>query len=377
VRSGPFGRRSRPGGLQRSGGRRWPKRLLVGTAVFVVVMLLAGLSGYLYLDSKLGGIPRVPVSGLSRPVAGQPLDVLLIGSDSRAFETNGTQAKAFGSKTVQTGQRADTIMIARFLTDGHVEMLSIPRDTWVQISGAGGSNRINAAYNSGPSQLVATIEHDFGIPINHVAMVDFGGFPAMVDALGGISMDFPDPVVDRYTGLDVKQTGCQTVTGNESLALVRSRHLYYYAQHQWNYDGMSDFSRIQRQQAFFHSLLNRIHSVVPDLFRLNSFVGATVQGLKLDQGFSSNALLALGWSYHSLGQDALTNSILPTSNAVISGADVLLPAPGPDHQVIQAFLAGDTKTFTSASGAPAAHAVLTSGGVISGHLAEPWNPFPC
>ena len=77
-----------------------------------------------------------------------------------------------------------------------IEMLSIPRDTYVPIPGTGGSNRINAAFNNGPSLLVKTIQQDFGIPINHVVVANFPGFEGMVNALGGISLDFPDPVRD-------------------------------------------------------------------------------------------------------------------------------------------------------------------------------------
>ena len=92
-------------------------------------------------------------------------------------------------------------------------MLSIPRDTYVPIPGTGSSNRINAAFNSGPSLLVETIQQDFGIPINHVVVANFPGFEGMVNALGGISLDFPYPVRDLYSGLNVTTVGCQTVNG--------------------------------------------------------------------------------------------------------------------------------------------------------------------
>lgn len=362
------------------GGRRWPKRVLIGAVVVVVLLLVMSVAGYAYIDSELGGIQRVAVTGLTPAKAGQPLDILLIGSDSRQCETTAAQAKAFGSKATQTGQRADTIIVARFLGSGQVELFSIPRDTWVPIAGTNGSAKINAAFNSGPSQLVATIQQNFKIPINHVAMVNFCGFPAMVNALGGITMDFPDPVTDPYTGLDVRQTGCQTVDGTEALALVRSRHLSYYADGKWNYDGMSDFSRIQRQQAFFRALLDKVRSAFPDPFTVNDFVNAAVQGLAVDKSFSSSSMIALGWHDHSLGASSLVTSLLPTTESVIDGEDVLLPAPTEDHAVIQAFLAGNTATFESALGRSTAspgHTSLVSSTVIIGHLDEPWNPYPC
>ncbi len=68
-------------------------------------------------------------------------------------------------------------------------------------------NRINAAYNSGPDLLIQTIESVLHIPINHYISVGFHGFSGMVNALGGVTMDFPTAVKDAYTGLDVTTTG--------------------------------------------------------------------------------------------------------------------------------------------------------------------------
>ncbi len=371
-----FRARSRGGLGQRRTGRRWPKRVLIGSLSLVVVLVVLAVAEYVYVDTKLGDIHREAVSTLTPTKAGQPLDVLLVGSDSRSCDT-AAQAAAFGSKTTVTGQRSDTLLVARFLTDGHIEMLSIPRDLWVPIAGTGGSSKINSAFNNGPGPLVATIQHDLHIPINHVVMTNFCGFPRMVNSLGGIYMDFPVPVTDRYTGLRVFHPGCQLVDGLEAFQVVRSRHLYYFEHGHWNYDGMSDFSRIKRQQAFFHALLDRVHTVIPDVFRLNSFLGSLVSSVAVDSGFSANAMLALGWSYHSLSTSNLVTSTLPVSNAVIQGQDALLPVPQ-DATVIHAFLAGDTKSFAVALGAPHHDAVLTSAPVINNNaLQEPWNPYPC
>ncbi len=356
--------------------RRWPKRLLIGAISLVVVLVVVSVGSYLYLDSKLGGIERVAVSGLTPVKPGQPLDILLIGSDSRSCEKS-SQSAAFGSKTTVTGERSDTIIVARLLSGSRVEMLSIPRDTWVPIAGTGGSNKINSAFNNGAGQLVQTIQDNFHIPINHVIMVNFCGFPAMVNSLGGVYMDFRYPVKDGFSGLYVRQTGCQLVNGTEALALVRSRHLFYFARRTWNYDVQSDFSRIKRQQAFFHALLDRVHQVVPNIFRLSSFVGATVGGLAVDSGFSSSEMIDIGWDYHSLSESNLFTSLLPTTEAVIDSEDVLLPAPSYDRTVTSAFLAGNVGTFQSALGMPPHRVYLAQSSVVTGNFPEPWNPVPC
>lgn len=370
------GRHSRLGGPGQRGGRRWPKRILIGFGALVLVLFLAAVASFGYVYSQLSSIPRMKVTSLSQSSRGGE-DVLMVGSDSRSCVKTAAQAKSFGSSKAVVGQRSDTIMIARFLPSGKVEMLSIPRDTWVPIAGTTISAKINASFNYGPGDLVRTIQQNFHIPINHVVQVNFCGFPAMVNALGGIYMDFPDPVRDAYTGLNVQKTGCQLVTGSEALALVRSRHLYYFSHGVWNYDGMSDFSRIQRQHAFFRALLSRIHSVMPNIFRLANFSSALVSGLRVDSGFSALSMLSLGWRYHSLSQSSLYSSVLPTTEAVIAGQDALLPAKGPDATVISAFLAGDAGKFQAAVGLPARRIGLTSSSVITDKFKEPWNPYPC
>ncbi len=294
--------------------------------VVVVLVLLLGIAGYFYVDSELGGIPRTAVPALTPLKAGQPMDVLLIGSDSRSFVNTPAEAKSFGKSSTQTGQRSDVIIVARFSPSGAVEMLSIPRDTWVPIAGSGGSNKINAAFADGPNQLVQTIQTDFGIPINHVMVANFPGFEGMVNALGGIYLDFRFPVRDQYSGLHIRTTGCQLVDGAQALGLVRSRHLYYFEKGSWHYDGLSDWSRIRRQQAFFHALLDRVHSVVPNVFRLNSFLNATVDDLNVDSAFKSSELISLGLKYHSLTESQLRSVVLPTSPEVIDGQDALVAA---------------------------------------------------
>jgi len=387
-RFAPAGRGRRHGHTVRT-GRRWPKRLLIGVVSLIVVLALLAVGSYFYLDSKLGGIHREAVPALTPEQPGKPIDILLVGSDSRSFVDNSAQARAFGSKATQTGQRSDVLIVMRLVPGSSmVDMLSIPRDTWVPIPGTGGSNKINAAFNSGPNQLVETIQHDFKIPINHVMLANFPGFAGMVDALGGIKLDFPMPVRDAYSGLDIQQTGCQLVGGQQALALVRSRHLYYYEHGAWHYDGMSDFSRIRRQQAFFHALLDRVHGVIPDVFRLNSFLGATVSDFTVDSRLSSSEMISLGWRYHSLSSSQLQTTVLPTAASVIAGQDVLLPAQPYAEDAIAHFLSSGGSTAALGPGLPAwtgKGARLASGGSPPSNvytdtpqsLPEPWNPTPC
>ena len=248
-----------------------------------------------------------------------------MGSDSRAFVSNATQVKAFGDEANAGGQRSDVTMVARFDPAAKtVTVLSIPRDLWVDIpgndSGISGMNRINAAYDSGPDLLIQTIEQDLGIPINHYVAVDFPGFSGMVDALGGVTMDFPTAVKDQYTGLDVTTIGCQVVNGTTALELVRSRHLYYKNSNgDWEYDGLSDFSRIQRQDAFFRAVLAKVNSSITNPLAINSFIGAAVGNLTIDDTLSQGDLLHIADVFRGLPASHLVTETLPTVAYTTSG----------------------------------------------------------
>ena len=262
--------------------------------------------------------------------------MLFVGSDSRQFvdDDNSTQVNAFGTTGDAGGQRSDVTMVARFVpATKTVTVLSIPRDLWVNIPGdvtdISGMNRINAAFNSGPDLLIQTIEEDLGIPINHYVAVGFPGFSGMVNALGGITMDFPTPVKDQYTGLDVTTTGCQTVNGTVALQLVRSRHLYYMDQYgNWDYDGQSDFSRIQRQDAFFRAVLAKVNTLsLTNPLAVNSFVSAAVGNLTIDDTLNEGDLLHLAEQFKGLPTSHFITETLPTTAYVTSGgADVLQEA---------------------------------------------------
>jgi LCP family protein required for cell wall assembly len=361
-------------------------------SILLVLVLLGGVGGWFYLNAVLGSVKRFPASSLTPQTAGAPIDILLVGSDSRAFVTGTGQAAAFGSATTQAGQRSDVIIVVRLVPSTHqIEMLSIPRDTYVPIPGTGSSNRINAAFNSGANLLVQTIQQDFGIPINHVVAANFPGFEGMVNALGGISLDFPYPVRDPDSGLNVTAVGCQTINGTTALALVRSRHLYYFKTGAWNYDGMSDWSRIQRQQAFFHALLNKASGEFPNIVSMISFLQATASDLQVDSAFSAREMISLGLQFRDAASSSLETEVLPTFPTQIDGNDVLVAAQPYAHQMIASFLAFGSATSTARTSSAGNHAGSTTttmttstttppGQVVFDNpkdLPEPWNPKPC
>ena len=311
-------------------------------------MLLAavGVGGlYVYATYRFDQIKKIHAKHLvAEAPPGKPFNLLLVGSDSRAFVSNATQVNAFGDEANAGGQRSDVTMVARFDPAARtVTVLSIPRDLWVDIpgdvSGISGMNRINAAFNSGPDLLVQTIEQVLGIPINHYMSVDFPGFSGMVNALGGITMDFPTEVKDQYTGLDVTTTGCQVVNGTTALQLVRSRHLYYKDSNgYWEYDGLSDFSRIQRQDAFFRAVLAKVNASITNPLAINTFIGASVGNLTIDDTLSQSDLFHIAEDFRGLPSSHLVTETLPTIGYTTDGgASVLKQAEPYAQNMIDSF----------------------------------------
>jgi LCP family protein required for cell wall assembly len=323
---------------------RWRRRTLY-TLSFVVLIGALGAGGlYFYAVYRFDQIKKIHAKHLvAAAPLGKPFNLLLVGSDSRAFVSNATQVNAFGNESNAGGSRSDVTMVAHFDPAAkRVTVLSIPRDLWVDIPGNGsiqGMNRINAAFNSGPDLLVQTIERDLGIPINHYVSVNFPGFSGMVNALGGITMSFPTPVKDQYTGLDVTTTGCQPVNGTVALQLVRSRHLAYLGPNgYWEFDGLSDFSRIQRQDAFFRAVLAKLNQSITNPLAINSFLGAAVGNLTIDDTLSQGDLFHIAQVFRGLPSSHLITETLPTLGyTTYGGASVLKLAQPYAQNTIDAF----------------------------------------
>ena len=217
--------------------------------------------------------------------------MLVIGSDSRVGLTPAQQAQAGNADVVQ-GQRSDVVMIWRVdPATRQIAIVSIPRDTLVSMVGA----RRVAGRHVQPDQLVIqrrrerlvqTIEANFGIPINHVMQVDFGGLEGRGQrcSVGSTSTSRTRPRT-RYSGLDITTPGCQLLNGTQALAVARSRHYEYYEDGYWQYDGTSDFGRIQRQDAFLRALIDQAKTKYNPL-TINALIGSIPQGIVIDDQLS-------------------------------------------------------------------------------------------
>ena len=316
---GPVGR---PGPPPSAGAprRRRSRKLLPRLALLVVAFVVVGaLGGYLYAQRAFDRIEKVPVGGALQGGSGGT-NYLLVGTDNRPGVD---------------GNRSDTLLVLR-IAHGTSTIMSIPRDLFVTIPGQAGQHRINTAYNSGPITLVNTVQQTLGIPIDRYIEINFVSFAGVVDALGGVTINFPNPATDSRSGLDVQQTGPVLLRGDQALAYVRSRHYTEVIDGQPKVDGTSDLGRVQRQQAFLRAVLGKA-GASKNPFQLAKIGRALSDGLKVDDRMTVLDAVRFAWN---MGRLNPTSIVLPTTpHTTSAGAEVLLLRQ-PDAAPILAQLKG-------------------------------------
>jgi LCP family protein required for cell wall assembly len=302
---------------------------------FLVALVLAfaltasGIVGaYWFANNKWNGVANANIAPtvFTKAQKGKPANYLIIGSDSRAFVNNATEAQQFGSASVETGQRSDTIMIAHIDPATNTGMLvSIPRDLKTEVPGQG-FTRINAAFNAGPQKLIQTIQQDFGIPINHYLEIDFAGFRDLVNAVGTVPIFFTTAARDVKTGLQIPLPGCYHLNGDQALAYVRSRYYEYKtsATDSWHQDPYSDLGRIQRQQYFIRSLAQvAISTAAHNPFKASDILDKGFRTLTKDRNLSLSDARALVATLHNSTPGQVPMLTLPTKPSG-DGATLLL-----------------------------------------------------
>ncbi len=300
-----------PGG----GGRRWrfwgqPGRrgrriaLVIGT---VVAVLIAGTVGtYFWLDGKLNKSVALPATTLTS--AGT--NWLITGSDSRAGLSR-TEIDAlhvgFDSGTLNS----DSIMLLH-LGSGRPVLISIPRDSYVNIPGHG-YNKMNAALAfGGASLLIKTVESVTGLKIDHYMGIGFGGLVAVVNQIGGVPICLKTATHDSYSGVNLS-AGCHNLNGTQALAFVRDRHSF----------ATGDLQRIQDQRAFLSALLNKATSpgVYLNPFTALPFGSTAASSMSVDTGTS---LLDLVHVASALRNPQTGTVPIADSNYVTSAGDSVL-----------------------------------------------------
>jgi polyisoprenyl-teichoic acid--peptidoglycan teichoic acid transferase len=274
--------------------RRWRRRMLWALIGVILLFLVWAVLGYLAFRSgikdankrldPLAARALTPQKGL---LLSNASNILVLGADAGSKSRQGTQG------------RSDTIILIRTDPDNHkIALLSIPRDLRVEIP-RHGTQKINAAYAfGGPTLAVKTVERVTGLQMNHVVVVDFSTFGEVVDALGGVTINVPRPILSnkfecprrtqaqcaRWPGWRFRK-GPQTMDGHRALIYSRIRENKLDPSE-------SDFTRGERQQAVIQAMADKTTSF--STFLRAPFIGDDlVRPLATD--LSAGQILQLGW----------------------------------------------------------------------------------
>lgn len=212
--------------------------------------------------SRYGALPRT---------ADRPLNILLAGVDVEYDDSAGVWP--YPPKPEDFLGRTDTIVLAQVHPDGQTELLSIPRDTWVNIPGWGMS-KINAANrHGGPEVLAATVQALTGVPIDSYVLLSLGAVRALTDAAGGVTVDVEQRMkYDDNAGklhIDL-YPGRQRLNGEQAEGFLRFRK-----------DNLGDIGRVSRQQAFLTALIAQTRNPL-NWWRLPRMVGALHEHTRSD-----------------------------------------------------------------------------------------------
>lgn len=229
----PTATRPAPGGPGKK--RRHRGRRVIILLVLALVLVLAWPIGLLiWANGKI-----THIDALSGDLGTPGTTYLLAGSDSRADG-------ALEGDTTE-GQRTDTIMLLTVPPSGNTSLISLPRDTYVDIPGYG-PNKLNAAYAFGGAPLlVETVEQLTSIGVDHYVEIGMGGVEGLVDAVGGVELCLDYDVSDKDSGLEW-EAGCHTVDGETALAFARMRKA----------DPLGDIGRTQRQQQVIQAVTGQV-----------------------------------------------------------------------------------------------------------------------
>lgn len=235
---------------------RRPKAGCIPTVLSLLLVFL--VVGTLFADARLTRVDAFPDAPIGNTAG---TNWLIVGSDSREGLSEKDVERLGTGGDIGTG-RTDTIMLMHIPTTGKATLLSIPRDSYVEIPGYG-MDKINAAFAyGGPKLLAETVENATQLRIDHYAEIGMGGLAGITDAIGGVELCPAEPITDPLAHLDV-QAGCQKMDGPTALGYVRTRAT-----------AMGDLDRVQRQREFVSAIMHKAlsPSVLLNPFRLIALV---------------------------------------------------------------------------------------------------------
>lgn len=312
--------------------------------VLVAVLALGVAGGATAMTQLTGNIDTVEMGALGSdrpkavlpedPNAGVPLNIVVMGSDSR---DGANDALAGGG---EIGARSDTTLVMHISGDrSRVEMISIPRDSTVDVpsctttEGATTaelySTKFNAAFSQGVQVggtvadgalcTVKTVEKLTGVFMNGFIVVDFAGFSSMIDAVGGVEVCVEEAIYSPEANHLALEPGTHTLRGVKALDYARAR----------KGDGLgdgSDLGRIGRQQEVMASLARKVLSqeVLTNPAKTLNFLDAVTDSLTMNEELASiDGLAGLAYSMRNVRPDTITFVTVPNEYDPIQTANVL------------------------------------------------------
>ena len=297
----------------RSRRRRILQRVLIATAVLVLVVTSGVVIAYFKLQGNITPINLGTALGTDRPDTvkaegpKRPLNVLVLGSDSRKGTNIGGETPGL----------SDTTMLLHLSANRtRAYGVSIPRDLMVDRPACQAKNgkkmlpaalsQFNAAYAvGGPACTIKTVEKITNVRIDHFVVINFAGFKDMVNAVNGVTVCVPTEVNDTIGHIQLP-AGTYKVNGEQALDYVRVRH------------GIGaetgDIGRMRRQQSFIAAMVAKVVSkgTLANPVRLYKFLDAATSSLTTDSGFANlRELASLGSSIKNIGLDKVQFLTVP------------------------------------------------------------------
>ncbi len=274
---------------------------------FLVVTPLHAWSQVSRVDTQTGPTSPPEASGST---------YLLVGSDSReGLSAEDRTRLGTGSSE---GRRTDSIILVHTPSGGgKPALVSVPRDSYLEIPGEG-RNKVNAAFAiGGPALLVETLEAATGIPIDGYVEIGFGGFADVVDSLGGVEVCLPKAIADEKAHIDLP-AGCQTLDGANSLGYVRARYS----------DPRGDLGRAERQRQFLGAVMRQAATPSTVLLptRWWQFTHAAAEGVLVGEDTSVVDAARIMSTMRKVSSDQALSLVVPvaSTNASTSAGSAVL-----------------------------------------------------
>lgn len=300
--------------------RRLRRRILTALAVLgALVVVLAG-TGIWYAWKTYKKIERVAVADVLTPETGPDVNYLIVGTDSRDGLAEDIENREVVVGGGVSGQRSDTLVLMRVGRDGN-RMLPIPRDLYVPIVDTKGSERINTAIQGGPDRLIRTVQTSLSLPVHHYVQIDFAGFLELVDAVGGVTIDFDAPAFDDNSGLNIPTAGPHKLDKDMALAYVRSRTYTRIVDGRRIVDPTADLGRILRQQTFLRAVMSEVGSTRNPI-TLARIGDAIAANMTMDDALGFADSISLARKLAGLDPETVDLPVSPTRTR--GGAEVLV-----------------------------------------------------